>query len=80
MNPEPTAENIQVRLNVKASFSLTLGLYSGPLTKKIIAENLNDLLSVAGGIESSLDSWTIEEVIDEPSGKSLAESNPSAQS
>ena len=60
--PKPKVENVNVRFLVQASFSLTLGMYGGPITKKCIADYLDNLIEVGGGIHDFIDSWTIEEV------------------
>ena len=55
----PTLEDVNIRLSVKASWSLTLGLYGGPITREVIAENLMRLIE-DGGLDTAINSWTIE--------------------
>ena len=57
-------DDIDVRLSIKASFVITLGLYSGPITKKIVADNLRNYISAMGDfLEDAIDSYTVDGVL-----------------
>lgn len=57
-----TADNINVRLKVTASFIVTLGLYEADTDLSAIAENVDDLLREAGGVEDFIDRVDIHEL------------------
>lgn len=70
-----------MRLSVRASFSLTLGLYSGPIDKKCIAENLSEQIASilqAGSLEEYIDGWGVEEVVHSATGTALVSSEQSS--
>jgi hypothetical protein len=54
--------NTTVRIKVTASFIVTLGLYEADADISAIAENVDDLLHVAGGIEDFIDRVDILEL------------------
>ena len=60
-------ENVTVQLKVNLSLIMTLGLYNGPITKKIIAENVKDTIDayVSDGddFEGLIDSVEILEIL-----------------
>lgn len=64
-------ETLTIRLAVTASWSLTLGLYDGPITRNVIAANLMRLIE-DGGLDSAIDSWTIES-LDHENGAVIAQ-------
>jgi len=60
-------ENVTVQLKVNLSLIMTLGLYNGPITKKIIAENVKDTIDVyvsdGDDFEGLIDSVEILEIL-----------------
>lgn len=55
-----TQEDLNVRLFVTAGFSISAGLYDGPLTRKIIAALIQNQIDAGGGIETFIDKISIE--------------------
>jgi hypothetical protein len=43
-----TQEDVNVRLHVQLGFAITLGLYDGPITREIVAENVRSLIANVG--------------------------------
>lgn len=50
-----TEEDVEVGLAVKLSCIVTAGLYSGPITKRSVAELVNDFIAVTGDVEDMID-------------------------
>jgi hypothetical protein len=69
-------DDLNIRLAVQAEFSITLGVYAGPITKETIAAHVADQIQAAGGVEMFISNWILEEVsLDD--GTSLASSGKS---
>lgn len=60
-----TIDGINVRLHVALSFSVTLGIYDGPITREAIAEHVAGLLEAGGGPRDFIDAVSIEEISDD---------------
>jgi hypothetical protein len=58
-----TLEDVNVRMTVTVSFSITTGLHCGPVDRERIAAILERQIDDAGGIEDFIDSVTIEAVV-----------------
>lgn len=61
----PATKELNVRLKVTASFIVTLGLYDGGVDQTAIADNINDLLREAGGVQDYIDRVEIHEITDD---------------
>jgi len=51
---EFTQEDVNVRFNVQLGFMLNIGLYNGPITNKVLAEHIAEMIEV-NGIENYIE-------------------------
>jgi hypothetical protein len=74
-------DSLTVRLSVRASFSITVGLYDGPVTRAAIAEHVAALTGDGWNVADFIDGWAIEEICDDDGARQLIEttSNGAAQ-
>ena len=59
-------EHVDIRLNVKLSCVITLGVYSGPITKEIVAENIHNFIRSRASVDDTrelIDGYTVVGVL-----------------
>ena len=56
-----TVDDLSVRLSVKLGFSLTLGIYNGPVTKSVIAEHIERMIE-ENGVEEFIDTIDLRDL------------------
>ena len=67
-----TIDEVNVTIAVKFSVVITLGLYGGPITKALIAENASNFIGSCGGLEDFIDKVEVIDLRDDE-GASLVE-------
>ncbi len=61
MTTKFTQDDVNVRLYVNLGFSLTIGLYDGPVTPSVIVEHIKRMLTDSG-VEEFIDTIEIAEI------------------
>lgn len=56
-----TEDDLEVRLHAQLGFSITLGLYDGPITKGVVAASIRRMIE-DNGVEEFIEAISIQEL------------------
>jgi len=60
--PKFNQDDVNIRVSVRLSYSVTLGAYGQPITKEIIADHVDELFGNAGGARDFIDGFSVQAV------------------